>query len=143
LPGLELGYPGAFQSYLRTALKRRVVDEIRRSKRRPSRTALGEQEDQGPDPHEIVAGDELATHYLRALQQLRPLDRALLLARIDRGWSYERIAQAFGKKTTNATRVAITRALQRLTKAAEAIAASPRPRPRTRRTRASVSASRR
>jgi RNA polymerase sigma factor (sigma-70 family) len=119
LPMLEIPHGGAFQSYLRTALRHRVVDAVRRSQRRPTRTTIEDPADKGPDPHQIVIGNELAERYGLALEKLRPLDRALLKARIDRGWTYEQIRRAFGKTTVNATRVALTRALQRLAKAAD------------------------
>ncbi len=120
LPELEVTHRGAFQGYLRKSLRHRVVDEVRRSKRRPTRaTSAGDPADRGPDPHQIIAGSELAAQYGRALLKLRPLDRALLQARLDRGWTYEEIRRAFNKKTVNATRVAIKRALDRLAKAAD------------------------
>lgn len=106
--------PGGFQAYLRTSLRHRVCDEVRRSIRYPHAGLLEDAPDRGPTPHEAMAAQEALDRYHRALGKLRPNYRALVQAHVEREWSYERIARALGKPSTNAARVAVGRAVNRL-----------------------------
>jgi RNA polymerase sigma factor (sigma-70 family) len=106
--------PGGFQAYLRTSLRHRVCDEVRRSIRYPHAGLLEDAPDRGPTPHEMMAAQEAVARYRRALAKLRPNYRALVQAYVERGWSYERIARAFDKPSVNAARVAVGRAVNRL-----------------------------
>jgi DNA-directed RNA polymerase specialized sigma24 family protein len=51
-----------------------------------------------------------------ALRKLKPEDQRAIVARCEWGMSHEEVAQAIGKPTANAARVAIHRALVRLAK---------------------------
>ena len=53
-------------------------------------------------------------HEIAALGRLRPEDREAIVARVEMDFSYEEVAQALGKPSAGAARVAISRALVRL-----------------------------
>ncbi len=111
--------PGGFQAYLRTSLRHRVCDEVRRSIRTPPTAPIQDTPDRGPTPHDVIAARETVVCYRRALATLRPNYRALVQAHIERDWNAEQIARMFGKPTVNAARVALGRAIARLLKAME------------------------
>jgi RNA polymerase sigma factor (sigma-70 family) len=120
---------GGFQAYLRTSLRHRVCDEVRRSIRTPQTAPMEDTPDQGPTPHDVIAARETVASYRRALGTLRPNYRALVQAHIERDWTHEQIARMFDKPTVNAARVALGRAVARLL---AAMAREPKPRPRRR-----------
>jgi len=106
---------GAFQAYLRQAVLNRVQDEIRRARRGPAATPVSDgQADPGPSPLEEAVGQEVMQRYDAALQRLRPEDREAIVARIELGLSYERVTEALGKPSIEATQMAVSRALVRL-----------------------------
>lgn len=106
--------PGALQAYLRESVRNRVRDELRRLARRPPAEPLQDPEDRGPTPLESAVAAETDALYQKGLRALRPLDRAIVRARIDREWGYGKIARAFGKPSPDAARMAVTRAVRRL-----------------------------
>jgi RNA polymerase sigma-70 factor, ECF subfamily len=106
--------PGSFQSYLRVSLKNRVTDAVRRSIRRPPGDPLVEVVDGAPSPADALAIAEMEARYREALKRLRPLDRPLVIAHIEREWSAAQIAKVFAKPSVDAARVAVSRAMQRL-----------------------------
>jgi RNA polymerase sigma factor (sigma-70 family) len=106
--------PGSFQSYLRVSLKNRVTDAVRRSIRRPPGDPLVEVVDGAPSPADALNTAEMEASYREALKRLRPLDRPLVIAHVEREWSAAQIAKAFGKPSVDAARVAVSRAMQRL-----------------------------
>ena len=111
----EPRHEGALQAYLRQAVVNRVRDEIRRVGRRPASDALTEDyEDSAVSPLETAIGTEALERYEAALLRLRPEDRELIVARVEMGNSYQQIADAQGKATANAARMAVARALVRL-----------------------------
>jgi RNA polymerase sigma-70 factor (ECF subfamily) len=120
---------GGFQAYLRTSLRHRVCDEVRRSIRTPQTAPMQDTPDRGPTPHDVIAARETVASYRRALATLRPNYRALVQAYIERDWTHEQIARMFGKPSVNAARVALGRAINRLL---AAMAREPKPRPRRR-----------
>jgi RNA polymerase sigma factor (sigma-70 family) len=133
LPTFDASRPGGFRAYLRTSLRHRVCDEVRRAIRFPHAGPIEDAPDSGPTPHDVMARRESVECYRRALGTLRPNYRALTQAYIERGWSYERIAKMFEKPSVNSARVAVGRAVQSLLKAIRAEAAATRRVPRTRR----------
>ena len=107
--------PGALQAYLREALINRVRDECRRVVRRPVPGAIDEDVAfNGPSPLEEAVGAELLGRYDAALARLGPHEREAVVARIEMGSSYAEIAEALGKATSDAARMAVGRALLRL-----------------------------
>ena len=107
---------GALQAYLRQAILNRIREELRRAKRRPPKGELDSQaqDDNIRSPLEEAIGKEALDRYERALAKLRRQDRALVVARIELGYTNQEIAELFGKPTPNAARMAAERAIIRL-----------------------------
>ena len=57
----------------------------------------------------------LIERYRQALTTLTPRERELIVARIEIQWSLAEIAQRFGMRTLDGARMAVTRAVKRLT----------------------------
>jgi len=113
----EVRHPNAVRGYMQQALTNLVRDEVRQVVRRPVSVELPQDEElPSPDesPFDALLGRDALARYRRALVHLRPIDRALVVARIERAKSAQEIAREFGYPTTNAARVAVSRALARL-----------------------------
>ena len=105
------------RSYMRQVVVNLIRDEVRREGRLP----------EWGEFHDDVAVDRVRQEdrlfaratlrsYREALSRLAPTHRACVTARVERGWSYETIAQELGKPSAGAARVAVTRALGALGK---------------------------
>ena len=106
---------GAFQAWLRQILLNRIRQEIRRASRRPQADELDSRiEDEQTTPLEAAVGREAVERYEQALGRLKPSDREVIIARVELGQNNDEIAQAFGKPSANAARMAVERALFRL-----------------------------
>jgi RNA polymerase sigma factor (sigma-70 family) len=115
LDRFESRHEGALQAYLRQAIVNRIRDEIRRTKRSPVATALEDDEsDHGASPLEAAIGAEALKRYEAALARLRPEEREAIVARVEMDGSYQAVAQALGKPSADAARMAVSRALLRL-----------------------------
>jgi RNA polymerase sigma-70 factor (ECF subfamily) len=109
---------GALQAYLREAVRNRIRDELRRAQRLPRRAELDDTlPDEGPSPLEQAIGDEAALRYVEALRSLRHEDQQAIVARVELGYSYEQIALILNRRTSDAARMVMSRALVRLTEA--------------------------
>ncbi len=116
LAGFDARHQGALQAYLRQAVANRIRDEVRRATRHPAPFHLSEvHPDASASPLERAIGTEGLERYERALARLREPDRQVIVARIELQQSYQEIAVVMGKPSANAARVAVTRALTRLT----------------------------
>ena len=114
---------GALQAYLRQAVMNRIRDELRRADRRPAPLALDSgAADPGLSPLETAIGAEVVERYEQALERLSADDRELIVARVELGMTYGELAQATGKPSSDAARMAVGRALIRL---AEELGARP------------------
>jgi RNA polymerase sigma-70 factor (ECF subfamily) len=118
LNGFENRGEGALRAYMRQVLVNRIRDEIRRAARRPAGTPI-EDEHAAEDrsPLEAAIGREGVDRYEAALARLRADDRELIIARVELGLSYPEIAMSTGRASANAARMAVVRALVRLTEA--------------------------
>lgn len=106
---------GALQAYLRQAVLNRIRDHIRRVGRRPISVELDSHHaDEGPSPLEQAVGAESIERYDAALARLSEADRALIVASIELGYSYEQLAEATGRASPDAARKAVRRALVKL-----------------------------
>lgn len=115
LDRFEPRHEGALQAYLRQAVVNRVRDEVRRATRQPAGAALDEDHvDPAVSPLDHAIGSEAASRYEDALQRLTADERALIVARVEMGNSYQQIAVAHGKPSADAARMAVARALVRL-----------------------------
>ena len=116
--GIEIRGEGTLQAYLRQALLNQIRQEVRRAGRRPvaqhGEPDLEQVEAPEPSPLELAIGREALDRYEEALERLRPDDREAIIARIELGLTYQELADAFGKPSANAARMAVERALARL-----------------------------
>lgn len=116
IEGLEVRDDGSLQAYLRQALLNRIRMEIRRAHRKPAPDLLESGVPAaGPSPLEQAIGREAVARYEDALSVLKPEERELIVARVELGLTHEEIAEAFEKPSANAARMAVQRALLRLT----------------------------
>jgi RNA polymerase sigma-70 factor, ECF subfamily len=106
---------GALQAYLRQAVMNRIRDHIRRAGRRPASSPLDSQhEDAAPSPLEQAVGRESVERYEAALSRLSEVDRELIVATVELGYTFERLAEATGRASPDAARKAARRALVKL-----------------------------
>jgi len=106
---------GAMQAYLRQSVINRICDEVRRIGRQPPPLELPEDHpcDQ-TSPEEDAIRAEAYEHYRDAVSRLTPKDRALIVARIEMQWSLAEIAHRHGMPSVDAARMAVGRAVKRL-----------------------------
>lgn len=115
LEDFEPRHEGAFLAYLRRIVLNAVRDELRRAGRRPTRTDLRDSLPQpGPSLVEKAIGRELVEAYEAALATLPEEQREAVIMRIEFGYTYPEIAEALGRPSANAARMAVSRALLRL-----------------------------
>jgi|SRR4051812_4492336 len=108
-------HEGALQAYLRQSILNRIRDELRRAARQPTGAPLDESvPDRSASPLENAIGAEMVERYDTALQQLPEVERELLIARLEFGYSYEQIAEAVSRPSAEAARLAVRRALVHL-----------------------------
>jgi RNA polymerase sigma-70 factor (ECF subfamily) len=69
---------------------------------------------QAASPLEEAIGTQALERYEAALGRLRDEERELIQARVEMQQSYQQIAEAHGKPTVDAARMAVSRALVRL-----------------------------
>jgi len=107
---------GALLAYLRRAVRHRVIDEIRRATRRPTtQLLLDDRPAPGLSPLDAAIRAQNDDRVRGALCRLSARDRLAVLLRVRHGLSYEEIAPRIGCPTVNAARVAVRRAVERLT----------------------------
>jgi RNA polymerase sigma-70 factor (ECF subfamily) len=115
LDGFEYRGEGALLAYLRQALLNRIRNEIRRSRTRPAGDVLDAGiQDPGASPVEVAIGGQAVESYDAALSRLRPEERELIIARVELELTYQEVAAALGKPSADAARMAVARALVRL-----------------------------
>ena len=109
---------GAFLAYLRQILLNSVREELRRATRKPSAASVDEHlVDPAPSVIEQAVGRETLTRYETALAALPEEHREAVILRIEFDYSYPEIAEALGRSSANAARMAVTRALVKLAEA--------------------------
>jgi len=118
LNGFDDRGEGALRAYMRQILVNRIRDEIRRAARRPVGEPIEDAHaDAGVSPLEAAIGREGVARYETALARLKDEDREVVIARVELGLSYPEIAASTGRASANAARMAVVRALVRLTEA--------------------------
>ncbi len=106
---------GALQAYLRQAVMNRIRNEFRSRKRKPPFEGLDEEvAAERTSPLEAAIRQEQLDRYDAALSRLSNQERDLIVARVEMGLTYEEMAEALGKPSWNAARMATARALLRL-----------------------------
>jgi RNA polymerase sigma factor (sigma-70 family) len=115
LDGFLPEHEGAFWGYTCQALRNRLLDVIRRASRRPPTAGLTDEfVANDPSPLEVAVGRDTLKRYEETLARLRPIERDLIVARVELGFDYSEITELLGKTSVGATRVAVSRALIRL-----------------------------
>ena len=112
----EPRHVGAMQAYLRQSVINRIRDEVRRIGRQQPPVELPE--DLAGDrtsPLELAIQAEAYERYRQALTTLTPRERELIVARVEIQWSLAEIAHRFSMRTVDGARMAVTRAVKRLT----------------------------
>lgn len=109
---------GAIHAYLRTALKNRLIDELRKVNRRPMLNEMDRSvEGDIASPLEQAIGAEALERYEAALGKLKESERDAVLARIELGLSYKDIATMLDRPSADAARMSVSRALVTLAEA--------------------------
>jgi RNA polymerase sigma factor (sigma-70 family) len=112
------------QGYLRQSVINRIRDEVRKIGRHAPPTELPDDHPSDrTSPLEAAIQSEAYERYRQALSRLEPKDRELIVARVEVQWSVAEIAQRFGMRTVDATRMAVSRAVRRLTDQMKALSA--------------------
>jgi len=126
LPRFEYRGKGSFLRWLSAIVAHKLRHHARdlgRRKRDPARAQpLPEESTAGgrvvrssePSPSDVAAGHELEDRYLAALARLPPLDRELVMMRVELHCSYAAIAAALSLGSADAVRKRLVRALARL-----------------------------
>ncbi|MEZ5285901.1 MAG: sigma-70 family RNA polymerase sigma factor [Vicinamibacterales bacterium] len=121
LNGFEARREGALQCYLCTALKNKITDLRRAYARRPLFVELPESiATEGPSPLEQIIGSENLDRYEAGLKKLDEDDREAIICRIELQYSFAELATALGKRSPDAARMALRRAVDRLAAAMDA-----------------------
>jgi RNA polymerase sigma-70 factor (ECF subfamily) len=116
LDKFEPRHVGAMQAYLRQSVINRIRDEVRKVSRHPAPVELPEDlEADRTTPLESVIRSEAYQRYRDALGKLSSKEREMIVARVEVQWSLGEIAQRFGMSTVDAARMAVSRALKKLT----------------------------
>jgi RNA polymerase sigma-70 factor, ECF subfamily len=120
---IEVRDDGALQAYLRQALTNRLADAYRQSRRRANDTDVKSDLPANlPSPLEEAIGAEAVQRYEDGLARLKSSDREAVILRIELCYDYEEIARMTGKTGAASARVAVSRALARLSKEMCAVA---------------------
>jgi RNA polymerase sigma factor (sigma-70 family) len=116
LESFEPRHVGAMQAYLRQSVINRIRDEVRRVVRQPAPLELPEDlPSDRTTPLEFAIQQEAYDQYRVAMSRLSSKDRELIVGRIEVQWSLAEIAHRFGLRTVDAARMAVNRAVKRLT----------------------------
>ncbi|MEQ1870598.1 MAG: sigma-70 family RNA polymerase sigma factor [Vicinamibacterales bacterium] len=117
----EPRHVGAMQGYLRQSVINRIRDEVRRIGRNAPPVELPDDHPSDrTSPLESAIKAEAYDRYRTALQTLPPRDRQLVVARVEVQWTVAEIAHRFNMRTVDAARMAVGRAIRRLTKQLQA-----------------------
>jgi|SRR5688572_12364324 len=111
----EYRVDSALQAYLRQAVMNRIRNEIRRVTRHPEADTLDSQTpDSALSPLEALIGKQTVEAYDEAMAQLEPAEREAIVGRVELGLSYQELAQAMGRPSADAARMAVARAMLKL-----------------------------
>jgi RNA polymerase sigma-70 factor (ECF subfamily) len=115
LDHFEPRHVGAMQAYLRQSVINRIRDEVRKISRQPAPVDLTEEPVSDlTSPLEGAIQVQAYERYRSALDTLSPRDREMIVARVEAQWSVQEIARRFNMRTVDAARMAVSRALKRL-----------------------------
>ena len=115
----EPKYRGAVNSYLLRAIENGRLDEMRRARHRPFRVPLGKAEPvahSGASPLQRMEALEAKARVREGLARLSPRDERLIRGRFWHEYTFEQLAGAVGLQSADAARMALNRALTRLSR---------------------------
>ncbi len=107
---IDIARPGAFWLYLRTSIQNRLVNTAGDSARRPSADVSIESAalvSPGQDEDKVLS-------YEKGLESLTDDERAVIVLRLEFGFSHEEVAIAMGWPSADAARMRATRAVAEL-----------------------------
>ena len=108
----------ALRAYLRRSVDNRVRDELRRATRRQAASLpvprRVETSDAGAPQLRRLLDSEAWQRYVEGLRRLEPRDRRLIVGRAELGYSYRQLAAVERMPSPDAARMALRRALVRL-----------------------------
>ena len=116
LPLIQMQSRFSFRAYMRQAIRNRIKDELRRAGRRPlvEELRISMTVDAPSAAAQCVAKEDL-WRCRAALARLRPSDRRVILARLAHdNLTYRGMVASAGRRSEDAVRVALARALTRL-----------------------------
>ena len=115
LPAFEVRHEAGLQAYFRQAIWNRLREEIRTNARERARVELDDTH-VAPQPSalEQAIGSEALARYEAALLQLGDDERSAIVGRLELGYSYPELALMLGRRTPDAVRKLVERALPRL-----------------------------
>lgn len=116
----EPRHEAAFTVYVRAALANRLKNELRRAVRHPAghgMEAAAHHVSPEPSPLEEAITRQAMDRYEAALAGLGDEDREAIIGRIELHYSYQELADAWGKPSAEAARKAVERAVKRLAEA--------------------------
>lgn len=115
LDGFTPNHERAFSAYVSQALGNRVRDAVRAAYRRPAAEPLADDHTaSNASPLEEAVGQQTLETYRAALDRLPPMERDLVLARVELGLQYAQVAELLERPSPSAARMATSRALVRL-----------------------------
>jgi len=116
---LDVPHSAALGYYLRQAISNEIATHWRRADRRVFETTAGPSlPADDTSPLDRLIGVERLQRYEAALQRLDPMDRETIVGRFELAYDYEDLARYLGKPSAGAARVAVHRAVKRLTEEA-------------------------
>jgi RNA polymerase sigma-70 factor, ECF subfamily len=108
-------HDGALLAYLREAVANRIRNEIRRSLHPVDGSMeLDDLPAADPSPLDAVMNGQAIGRYEQALAQLDENDRAAIVGRFEMGYSYDALARALCRPSSEAARKVTERAVRRL-----------------------------
>ena len=114
LDRFECRHRGAFLAYLRTSIRHRIVDELRKASRRRAAGPCSEPVDGARSPLQRIIDQQNVERYAMALARLGARDRQLIMLRVEQHLAYSEVAARLGISNEQAVRMAVRRALSRL-----------------------------
>lgn len=115
LKSFEPRREGAFMAYLRRILVNQIKDRVRMAATRPAAESVpAELAGEGPSPLERAISREELEAYEAALQTLPGNQHEAVLLRLEMGYTHAEVAQALGLSSSDAARMLVARALDRL-----------------------------
>jgi RNA polymerase sigma-70 factor, ECF subfamily len=115
IDAVEIKRKGALSAYLRQSIQNRIRDEFRAfARRKPHDTLDSELMTAERSPLDRLLDTETRARYESALRRLRPGDQELIVGRLELEYSYDQLAAATGRRSVDAVRIALRRAVLRL-----------------------------